>query len=195
MIHVFTILTIILTVLSTCVTVQAQGGMTSLIRKASTPESVVGFLIEASFVSSPDVLRRLHSYSNFSPSEIQTMTRLSRALSAEAIRRQSELPPETLRMIDRDSEFSDSMMRILEKRSEHRNGSPVQAVSPAFEAFVSRHSEPSAVELRQLLRAMDSDEFQAFLSRNSTTKDPSLIRNRSVASQLELRIFLGRSTD
>jgi hypothetical protein len=71
----------------------------------------------------------------------------------------------------------------------------VQAVSPAFEAFVQRHSEPSSSDLNRLLRAMDSDQFKAFLSRNFTSSQPALYLNRSIASESEFRILLNRSID
>jgi hypothetical protein len=188
--------TILLTILSTCVSIQAQSGIGSMILKDSTPtQSVVVWLIEASFVSSPDVLRGLHNHSNFTPSQLATITRLSMALSNDAIRRQSVFNPESVQAMNRDSEFSEPMMQFLKKRSEYRNPGMVQAVSPAFEAFVERHSEPSSSDLNRLLRATDSDQLKAFLSRNSTSSQPSLFLNRSIASESEFRILLNRSVD
>lgn len=178
-----------------CASVDAQG-VSSLINKDSTPtESVIGRLIEASFVSSPDVLRRLHSRSNFSASQAETLIRLSKALSVDAIRRESTPSPEAIRIMDRDSEFSELTLKALQNRSEYRNGGLVQAVSPAFEDFVKRHSEPSMEEVSRMVRALNSEAFREFLSRNSTSSQPGLYRTRSIPSKSEFRLLINRSID
>jgi hypothetical protein len=97
--------------------------------------------------------------------------------------------------MERDSEFSELTLKGLQNRSEYRNGGLVQSVSPAFEDFVKRHSEPSMAELSRFARALNSDAFRDFLLRNSTSSQPRLYQTRSISSPSESRLLINRSID